>query len=200
MPILLATIMLLLVACEKDDESTTPPVIYDFVTAITNSDKVVSNIKTDDGKLWNLSNKITTDVSDSIIRCLCGYADEDGIMKVYYIKSLFSNYPVPAERFKIRPTDPVDIVSLWNSGGYVNMHLGIKTTGASSHSFAFSQDSIKDRRVFVTVIHQQPKDDAESYTGNVYLSMPLTNYADHDSVTICINTYDGLRTKTFSIK
>ncbi|MCQ2096018.1 MAG: hypothetical protein MJY59_04670 [Bacteroidaceae bacterium] len=192
--------MLLTVACEKDVDGKSASVIYDLVTVYSDSQKTVTRITTDDGRCWNLLRPVTADVSDSTFRCLCGYADADGLMRLYYLEQIYSTNPFKPDKYPSRPTDPLDIVSLWNSGGYINMHLGIKTTNFAPHGFSFCEDSIVNGKVFFTLIHRQPQTDNESYTKDVYLSLPLKNYADCDSAAIRINTYDGIRDQTFRLR
>ena len=193
MLILLATTMLFS-ACDKDDDNSVPPVITDLVTAYTGADKNISYIATDDGTRWNLNHTIVTNYADTTLRCYCVYEIKDGKMGVYTLKNIFSNNPRPASSFSEYETSPVKLISIWKSAGYVNMHLGIMTTGNGTHKYGFALDSISDTSVaYFTFLHKKPQEDAESYTEDHYFSMPLTDYENVDSFVMNINTYEGKR-------
>ena len=203
MPILLA-ITLLLSACSKDDDDAMPSVFTDLVVAKTDANSVISSITTDDGKEWGLNHTIVSDVKDSLMRCYCVYKVEGGKLSVYTLKGVFSSYPKEASKYNSLPTDPVKVVSLWKSGGYLNMHLGIMTTGGGAHKYGFALDSIHNATdnlskgtAWFSFLHERPSDDAESYTEDHYFSMPIGDYADYDSIIVSINTYEGSRTFRF---
>ena len=80
---------------------------------------------------------------------------------------------------------------MWRSGGYLNLHLGLMTTGVGTHQYAFCQDSVGH----YSLLHLRPSNDQESYTNDVYMSMPVPE--DVDSLTFSVYTYDGIYTRTF---
>ena len=200
MPILFAITMLLLQACDKDDEGNVPPVLSDLVEIETGGDKNVVAIITDDGTRWKLNHSIMTNVADSVLRCLCTYnISENGRLNVYSIKEVFSDIPHPVRKFKSTPTDPMKFISSWKSGGYLNLHLGLMTTGNGGHKYAFAADTTMQNEqgqtiAYFTLLHERNAKDAESYTEDKYFSMSLRDYADCDSLVMRINTYDGIKT------
>ena len=89
------------------------------------------------------------------------------------------------------PRDPMKVISMWKSGGYLNMHLGLMTTDNGAHQFAFCEDSTGH----FSLLHQRPASDGSAYTENVYMSMPLPQGLDQ--FTFTVKTYDGNYTRTF---
>jgi hypothetical protein len=85
------------------------------------------------------------------------------------------------------------------------MILEVLTTGKGTHSFAFCEEGFADNAdgkkiVNVTVLHERPQGDAESYTQDVYMSIPMGDYACQcDSIAVNIPTYQGVKTFMFEI-
>ena len=83
------------------------------------------------------------------------------------------------------------------------MILEVLTTGKGMHSFAFCEEGFADsadgkKIVNVSVLHERPQGDAESYTQDAYLSIPVDGYAGEcDSVAVSIPTYQGVKTFVF---
>ena len=83
------------------------------------------------------------------------------------------------------------------------MILEVLTTGKGMHSFAFCEEGFADsadgkKIVNVSVLHERPQGDAESYTQDAYLSIPIGGYAGEcDSVAVSIPTYQGVKTFVF---
>lgn len=195
--ITLAGLCLAATSCSSDDDVQVPNYIVELVEIDTNKDTLVTVIRTDNGTTYNVTQTIVATVPDTTYRCLCSYAFTDKQLTIYSLSVIFSEIPMKAELFKVRPTDPVKFVSCWKSGRYLNLQIGIKTTDADYHKYAFSEDSIvtkgTSKTVFFTLLHQRPVDDDESYTKDTYLSIPISSYTDCDSFAISVNTYEGLR-------
>ncbi|MBQ2181765.1 MAG: hypothetical protein II400_05910, partial [Bacteroidaceae bacterium] len=101
------------------------------------------------------------------------------------------------DQLKTHDHHPIQVISTWKSERYFTMYFGLLTTGAESHYMAFSQDSTVvsaagNKIMHVSLIHQQPKNDPESYTHKTYLSLPLYTMKDEaDSLIFHVNTYNG---------
>ena len=186
--------------CDDDsDGDYYPSLLTDFVTAETDNNGNVSEVTFDDGAMYNVTKQsISSEMPDTILRCLAIYTKEDGVCDFYQLKLVFSDEALPADKFKERVTDPVKMVSQWKGRGYVNMHLGVMTTGNGEHGYGFCIDSVVSKTTYVSLLHKRPEGDAESYTQVVYMSLPLT--METDSVCLSVNTYDGIVSREYSIK
>ena len=193
---LFAAIVLVVLAACSDKQDYIPSYAVDLVEVNTNSQSKIDNVRLDDGQVYSVHQSISASTPDTTLRCLVTYSVADANMTIYSAKEVFSKHPLPATLFKSRPTDPVRFISCWRSDRYLNIKIGVLTTGVGTHQFHFAEDSISQnaagkRTAHFTLLHRRPDDDAESYTDERFLSVPLANYSRCDSFAITINTYDG---------
>ena len=203
---MLSGFILLSAACSDDEEYTYPSVVTELVDAVTNTEKTIAYIRRDNGELFYMKDqRIGASAADSTYRCLSMYEvlkDENGkatqYAKVYQLKNIFSSFPIASDRLKSHEHSPVQVFSTWQSERYFNMYFGFLTTGVESHLFAFSIDSTTvsattgKRIMHVSLIHQRPQADPESYTQKSYLSLPIYKVKDEaDSLFFLVNTSDG---------
>lgn len=193
----IAVFCLYFISCSSDDDDQMPSYYIDLVEANTNHDTLVTVIKLDNGKTYDVYQSIVAATPDTTYRCLCTYELDSNRITLYRLEHVYSSYPRKASEFKSCPTDPVKFVSSWRSGGYLNLQIGVMTTDAEQHPFAFCEDSITEKgtskTVYFTLLHQRPNRDNESYTKTMFLSIPLSKYTDCDSFAIHVQTYEGLR-------
>lgn len=181
------------------EEEAYPSVVTEFVDALTDGNGMVAVIRTDDGGIYPITSQIKTGSPDSLYRCLCIYElGTDGEAYVYSMKHVFSAEPENSSVLVSHPQDPVKITSVWRKGDYINMNIGVLTTNAGRHGFAFCEDSVRVdisgcTSVYLSLLHLRPENDAESYTEKVYMSMPVRRYAYADTIVFSINSYDGLK-------
>lgn len=183
--------------CSKEEDSAVPAFKMDLVEADTDHEGKVSIIRLDNGTTYNVDQEISTETSDTTYRCMCTYAvDEHQKLHVYGLNHIFSPQPRPKDSFKSVAYDPVDLTSCWKSGGYLNLRIGLRTTDNGAHRFGFCEDSVVMQggyqKVYFTLLHGRSEEDAESYTENVFMSIPLSQYAC-DSVCLRVQTYEGWR-------
>lgn len=188
------------ISCSTDDDKAFPSLITDFVVVETNASRVLSNVRLDNGDLYDVASQgVSAGVADTTFRCVASYTLDDSGMMLYEATHIFSVLPVPLDEFlkdgemeaEDLPRDPVSVISMWKSGGYVNMKLGVQTTGNGSHAYAFCEE----REGVYSLLHLRPVNDDESYTETVYLSMPIPEGVE--SLTFSVNTYDGIYMRTF---
>ena len=197
-----------LMACsdgsEDDNGEDLPPYISDLVVLSLDADGRFATVKLDDGSTYDIrSQQLMSEVKDTLLRCLATYTLVQGKMQVYGMQRVFCSRPMWADSIRVSvngevhighqylPRDPMNVVSLWKSGGYVNMHLTLMTTGKGIHQYAFCEDSVGH----YSLLHSRPKDDAESYKEHIYLSMPIPNGVEH--LTFSVHTYDSIYTRDF---
>lgn len=187
----------------SDDDAFVPAYITDFIMAETDSAGKVRSIVLEDGRRMELKEpELKAQAKDSAYRCIATYTFEGDGVAIHDISSVVSSFPHPADSFGVSrdelPHDPVELTSIWKGRGFVNMKLGVRTMGYGRHFYAFSIDSVVGGKEFISLVHQRSKQDIESYTSNVYLSLPT--YQKPDSIThfiFSLKTYDGWKTYTF---
>ncbi len=199
--------LLFVTACSDDDGDDFPSLTYEFVEALAGEDSCLTHIITDYGTSFGLTQRIKADVADSTLRCIAGYSisADSSTATLYSIQHIYSQPPVPAETLEESSLSPVKLQSWWRGGKYINIIIGILTTGHGTHEYAFSENSITvnadgTKTANISLTHQRPADDAESYTEKVYLSIPVEAYKNQcSSISLSINTYEGEQTKTFTL-
>lgn len=192
---------LFLMACSKDDTGDfIPPLITDLVVMHVGADGCLESVTLDDGSTYDIrSQQLMTEMKDTVWRCKATYTLVQKKMQVYGLEQVFCTRPMKADTFRVGvngdvhdlPRDPMEVLALWKSGGFVNLALGLMTTGNGLHKYAFCEDSVGH----YSLLHSRPQDDAESYTKDVYLSMPIPDGLD--SLTFSVYTYDGIYTREF---
>ncbi|MBQ9215586.1 MAG: hypothetical protein IJ159_02390 [Prevotella sp.] len=185
----------------------------DFVEAQVNTSKQVVSIMTDDGDLLSLAEPYSAKwiaKADTFYRCMLYYnkvEDHHGST----IADVISMWQVPCPRVmplnefdKEIKTDPVKFESMWvsRSGKYLNMSLMLKTGSTDDstavHQLAVVCDTVISKSMFLRLHHDQGGV-PEYYSTNAYISIP-TSQLPADTITITLNTYDGLVQKQFVLK
>ena len=197
----LVSLLCLLCICMEscsDDHEDYPPIVSDLLLVRTDALGRCQAAVLDDGSTYPLvSQSLWTDNRDTLVRCQASYTIESGKMELYGLTEVFASRPYPADFILqlsdgILPRDPMKVVSMWKSGGYINMHLSLMTAGLKGHTYAFCEDSTG----CYSLLHSRPSGDAEAYAKSVFFSMPIQHEAE--SVTFSVHTYDGIFTRTFS--
>lgn len=186
-----------LTACSDKDGEDYPPLLTDMVVAESNGEAVLSRVTLDNGTTYDVAAQgVDAGVADTLFRCMASYTLEAGSLHLYGVKAVFSEPPLTAEEIAERsgleatalPRDPVKLVSVWRAGGYVNLQIGVMTTGVGKHAFAFCAEGDGE----YSLLHLRPANDAESYTETVYLSMPVPD--GETTISFGVMTYEGLVT------
>lgn len=192
-------------SCTKDDGYVvleTPNTYTEFCDMYMNTDKRAATITLDDGTMLDiLSQNIRSNVADTTVRAVVTYAMKNEKPVIYSDNVAFCDQARPKEHFKITPRDPMKVISVWKGGKYINMVLGEMTNKAAKHSYGYLIEGVDSKTLNVSFIHLRPESDPESYTEKKYFSMPLaTPYiSGYDSIAISINTYDGVKSYSFSV-
>ena len=194
-----------LVACSDDDEhGHVPSYITDLLLVSTDGEGTLATVTLDNGKTYDVAaQQKSTNYPDTTFRCRAVYTLQDGELTLGSVVTIFAQAPSPASAFALIrngvvyygeeyiPRDPVKLISMWKAGGYINLHLGLLTSGSAVHQYAFCQDSPG----CYSLVHLRPFGDKESYTEHVYMSMPIPEGLDH--LTFSVHTYDGVFTQAF---
>lgn len=187
LPILLLTTLLSaasLSSCSDDDNgSRYPSVRTELVEASTNSSKDVVSILLDDGTRYGVSRAISSSTADTVFRCVCTFDDKEGQSEpdIYSIYSIPSGLPLKSSQVEQHKDADYDVISTWITPRYINAFISFKTTGNGQHKIYFIEDSLNENSdgthtAHVSLVHERPEDDPESYTERTYVSLPLWHY------------------------
>lgn len=206
--ILIAVCLTCFVACSDGDDDSggyIPPYITDLMEATTDAEGRIVSVRLDDGTTYDVSSqRRTLSAKDTVIRCMAIYTHvNQQPFQIYSIAPIFTDIPHPANTIHVvvngkayqdvslLPRNPIKVISMWKSGGYLNLHLGMMTAGNGTHEFLFCEDSPGQ----YSLLHLHPTKDATAYTEHIYMSMPIPE--DVDQFTFTIRTYDGDYIRTF---
>ena len=193
LPILLL-ILTTAASCSDDEGGHYPSLQTELVEAFTDANKNVKEIRLDNGVTFQVTQTISTNTADTLLRCVCSYAYDENAKKldVYTISHIASALPITADTIDRSQSADYKLISSWATKRYINAYLSFQTTSQGTHRFLFLQDSIKTwddgkKSVFVSLYHDRPAHDPESYTQKVYVSLPAYHYhAMADSVHLLI--------------
>lgn len=210
----------MLTACESESydtgDSSYSYMKADLCEALTNGNGIVETVRLDDNTEWTLSKSISADWMeqvDTLYRALAYYnevenAKGEARMDLVSIDQVPVVSPILVDSIKEMKTDAVDLVSLWKgkNGKYLNFRIQIKSgkiaDDAVSQSLAIVETarlkSPKGSMSYLTLYHDQG-DVPEYYSQTVIFSLPVSSVAA-DSMTVNIQTYDGIYSRSFSCK
>lgn len=200
---IIAIILVVVVAsCNDDDTATIPSYRTDLLCAITDADSMVTHLLLDEGTKFQVPQRIKAPQANATVRCRASFAvDAEGTsVKVYDISSVTSFVPLPVDSFKTFPREPLNMVSVWKSPGYINLCFAPLVNKDVKCKYAFCIDSITSRTLHVSMLFEKKGDAPDAYSTKLYHSIPLTSpdyKQDFDSLSLHINTYDGLKTYIF---
>ena len=178
---------LLLSSCHDDDDAPYPPIVTEMADCPTDAGGTMTAILLDDGTRLTLTNPQTGLKKSVTYRALAGYTRQADRATLYSLTPA----ALLRDSTSVAHCDPVNVVSLWRTSRYINLHLLPKTQGQAAHAWGFITDSITDRHAYLRLHHRQGQDPT-SYSTDQYASLPL-DLVDADRFTIRIRTFQGLR-------
>jgi len=181
-----------LASCHDDDNVPYPSLITEMADCLTNADGVLDSMMLDDDTRLGVTNAQADLHPNAIYRCLVGYTLEGTNATLYSLRSC----PILRDSTAIAVSDPLAVVSLWQTRRYINLHL-FPMGQEFKHHWGYITDSIQGRHAFVRLHHRQGNDPL-SYSSDVYASLPLDSI-DADTLTLRINTFTEVREWTFTL-
>lgn len=218
--LLILCFSLLLPSCENDGYDTGDGSLSymraDFVEAYTNSDALITYVVTDDDEQLTLASPYSVSWAtepDAVYRALLYYDMSSTLIEPITISSVSVPSVVMASDVEDNSTDPLYWDSAWQSsnGRYINLGLsvmlgaedgtiGSQTVGMRCDSITYADTG--NCEIYLTLLHNQC-DVPEYYSSRAYLSIPISylpcTTSEGDKVTLTVNTYDGIVTKTFEL-
>ena len=181
-----------------DDEEYYPNVTTDLVDLLSDDSGIIRTVVFDDGQQYSLVNPQSGYRANTLYRALCGYDLEEKGIHAYSFQSAY----ILRDSTLLGRKDATGVQSAWKTDRYINLHLTPLTQGGRQY-WGFITDSIHDngsqKHGFLSLYHNQNGDN-ESYTANVYASLPLdsiTNLTKGDSITLRVQSFDGVKTWDF---
>ena len=182
-----------LTSCHDDnDDSPFPNLMTEMVDCPTDAKGTMTTIVLDDDTRLAVTNEQTDLKPNVTYRCLADYViEDDGRATLYGLKSC----PILRDSTAIAQCDPVNVVSLWRTRRYINLHLLPKTQDQGLHDWGFITDSIRGRHAYLRLHHRQGNDPT-AYSTDLYASLPL-DLVEADTITLRIFTFSGTKEQTF---
>lgn len=135
---------------------------------------------------------------DTLYRAILYYNNEhDGRADVLSVKRILTLAPVsPEDTARVVKEDPLSLVTAWyaRNGKFLNLCLGIKTGAADddqAHRVSLVADSLAPHRRYYRLCHDQNGIPAY-YTVETYISVPVENIPQGDTITLTVPTEKGL--------
>lgn len=187
-----------LTACSSDQEAEDafPSLITEM--ALLEVGETTSNITlyTDSGKKYRVAGELEGLKPRTWGRGLFGYVLQDA--STVEVRTLL-NVPVLPNSSELSPLkrDPVDVVSAWMGGGFVNIHLKKKTKGGD-HTWGFILDgsyaNTAGGTTYEVSLYHDQSGDPTAYSMDVYFSIDEDALSKHritgDSVRLSIATFE----------
>lgn len=169
---------IVIVSCNKELEET-DSIITSFLTLWTGSDGTVNILQDDFGNRFMVNDKDSHQApADTMIRVISLYTinADSTIATLIETIDILSNRATDISECENREIkqDPVNVQSVWLSGGYMNAVLGISVHSTPHILFVLS-DTTTSHQVKFTLFHDK-NSDKEGYTRNAYISIPLDGY------------------------
>lgn len=201
--LLLPLAVMLCQAC-GDDEEALPPYMMELADVTTDANGLLDKICTDDGDTLIISNKVGHFSADTTLRAVATYVVNYPHAQLQGLQLALCLPPLEYQEGAVK-TDPLDVVTCWQGGKYINFRLALKTGGKAGHKFGFIDHGLSkvgDAYILkVELLHDQ-NGDPEYYTRESYISCDASEGASQgnaDSIEITVNTYSGLKTYKYSI-
>ena len=191
LPLVLCTA---LTSCSGSDDEPLGSYRRDIVTISTDETGLITTLTQDNGTAYELTNKLQGYIASQSYRVLAYYLPTpDGEATLGRFSEVLTFPPRAYSELTIR-TDPVEVVSLWRSSHYINMHLSLMAStgrhiyGGIEQGLTTHPDGTKSLRV---VLFHDSNDDPKNYPRTLYLSCDISGYSTaltpgRDTITLAI--------------
>ena len=199
-----AAFCLLAASCSSEEDSY-PSVITELVDVRTDPTGLVTDITTDRGTRFNVSEQAIESVQrDTLFRCRCTFlptstdsTSHRQTAKIYSIERIPSALPISLSAVDTALLAPYQTMTHWGNDRYYNLRVEYKTYGTARHSFVFIEDSISTAAdgvlsAFVSLRHIQEKNTLPAYTSTVFVSFPLFLYTKPQHLMLRFETKTGI--------
>ena len=197
--VMLSTLCLLTSCSSTEDDEPYPSFLSEIVT-FQIDDALRMTIRTDEGKLYAVTSEVANKRANTYGRLLCDYVIESegsvkllGFQSVGILRDVTPPVTIPVH-------DPVGVVSMWQKGGFINMHLLPKT---QSDPFKQGWGFMRDRQrpnlaggiTHELSLYHHQKEDPLAYSSDFYLTLVIDSvsktFAAKDSIELTLTSFDG---------
>ena len=189
-------LLLCFFSCKGDDESEFyPNVITEFVLIRTDASGTMTELTTDAGRIYTLSNPQQGYDKNVQYRAVCGFVP-DGTSATLY--QMTSAYVLRDSTERAYEPDATGVVSAWLSGRFINMQLSPLTQGGTQY-WGYRIDGTSGGTTHISLHHRQ-NGDPLSYTQTVYASIAIDDFEQvptGNNITLHVKTFKGDQTWTF---
>lgn len=195
---------IVMVGCGSDEESY-PPVIDNFADISTDSKGHFVTMTLDDGSSYAIANEPSESTyrPDTTYRAVAGYTLSEGNATLYRLSAV----AVLADSTACAKYDPLNVVSVWRAGNYINLHLVALTHHERPHFVGYALTShtpAGGERAHGHLrlgIHHDQNGDPASFSANAYCSIRANDVGpwEHvgDTLSITVHTFDGDKVWSF---
>lgn len=187
-----ALMMPAVISCDMDKEKV-KTMYSGFMTGYTDSEGYVTVLKDDYGVQYMVTGKSEQLSPDTLYRLVASVVlDENRTAAILQMVPAVS-YKAPVDSTlpdSVRATDPVEIVSRYIGGGYLNIHVGVKVSSEQArHRLIYARLGGTDKVKFT--IYHNAYGDQPVFTKYAYISIPLHDYqlAQNDTVFLSCKGY-----------
>jgi len=187
-----------LVSCSKSGDDSSdfyPNIVTEFATIRTDAAGTMTEFTTDDERTYTISNPQSGYEKKVSYRAVCGFVP-DGQTAILY--NATGAYLLRDSTQLAHKPDSIQVVSVWQSGRFINMQLSPLTQGGTQY-WGYRCDSVRSRTTHISLHHRQ-NGDPLSYTKTVYASLhvdSLKTVPAGDSIALHIATFKGDRLWAF---
>ena len=188
-----------LVACSgsEDSDDAFPPLITEMALIEVGETTSDITLYTDSGKKYRVAGELEGLKPRTWARGLFGYVLQDaGTVEVRTLLNV-PILPNASEQYPLK-RDPVEIVSAWMGGGFVNIHLKKKTKGGD-HTWGFILDrsyaNTAGGTTYEVSLYHDQGGDPTAYSADVYFSIDEDALSKlrivGDSVRLSVSTFEA---------
>ena len=195
----LAWVMALtLVSCSQVDETPYPDLITEMVVAVGNAEGLVATITTDSGKHYDITNEMKGLEPCERLRGMASYVVNADTRTNATLYSLQAALMLQDCADSTRLQHPTGVQSVWQGGGYINLHLYPKSEGHRGY-WGFLRDSVRVNSLGRTTHHlslyHNQGDDATAFSSHLYASLHTDSIHGQpgDSVILAVHTFQGIK-------
>lgn len=189
-------LLLLLASCKGDDTSDFyPNVVTEFAMIRTNASGTMVELTTDDERTYTLNNPQEGYDKNVMYRAVCGFVPDGQNARLYHLTAAYMLRDSTELAYE---PDAIKVVSVWQSGRYINMQLAPLTQGGIQY-WGYRIDGVSGNTTNITLHHRQ-NGDPQSYTQTVYASILIDDFETiptGDKITLHIKTFKGEQVWTF---
>ena len=193
----LSLLLILLVAsCSGDNASDIyPSIVTEFAMIQTDASGAMTQLTTDDGRSFVITNPQSGFAPNARFRVVCGYVVDGQSVTLHHATGA---YLLRDSTAVTHEPDPVKVTSVWQSGRFVNMQLAPLTQGGIQY-WGFRTEGVSSRTHHIRLHHRQNADPL-SYTQTIYASISvdsLKSVTSGDSIALHVSTFQGEQVWTF---